>query len=182
MTLLEGLSGLKDPRRNQGKRTGLIELLVMSILSICCGSVGYRGISRFCKVHQKELTDLLSLKHSIPSHVTFSTVLQKISLSEFISLFNNWSNDFCVNTTGDWICADGKVLRSTVSDCHSTTQDFQAIVSLFCQNSGLVYKLDSYHNKEKAVGEQSIIRSMVSKMKDLGMIITLDALHSQKKQ
>jgi len=175
------LSSLKDPRRSQGLRTSLSQILTMSILSICCGSLGYRGISRFSKAYQKELTELLGLRHGVPSHVTFSTVIQKLSLSSLIEAFNKWAHSYCDQNSEDWLSSDGKVLGSTVSDCHNSQQNFQAIVSMFCQKSGLVYKLETYRNKDKESGEQSILRDLIAAMQDLGMIITVDALHTQKK-
>ena len=141
MDLLTSFSELQDSRRSQGLRITLNQLLTMSILSICCGHTGYRGMARFCKYHQEELTTLLGLYHNVPSHVTFSTVLQKISLSDFINSFNNWASSYGNFLPGDWLSSDGKVLGSTVSDCHNKEQNFQAIVSIFCQKSGLVYKL-----------------------------------------
>ena len=67
-------------------------------------------------------------------------------------------------------------------NAHNKNQDFEAVVSLFAHDSGLVQVIGDYKNKSKGTGEQQIIRFLVGQLKDMGAVITLDALHTQKKQ
>lgn len=182
MDLYTALSQIQDPRRAQGIRTELAPLLAMSILSYCCGYTGYRGISRFCKVYIRDLTDALGLKHTVPSHVTFSTVIQRIPETSLVSVFNDWAGSICDLSEHPWISADGKVLCSTVTDAHGMGQNFAAIVSLFCHKTGLVHKVKNYANKSKDEGEISLVRELMTELGKMGAVITVDALHTQKKQ
>ena len=59
MDLLSALSSVEDPRRSQGQRVSMEQVLMMSILSYLCGHIGYRGISRFSKAYSDSLTELL---------------------------------------------------------------------------------------------------------------------------
>ncbi len=157
MTLQEAFSEIKDPRRPQG-----------------------RGISRFAKIHAETLSKELNLKHAIPSHVTFSDLLNRLDQQELINVFNKWASDFVPLEKGDAVSGDGKALGSTVINGQAKQQDFQAVVSMFCQKSGLVHSLETYSNSKES--EINIVRFLTSKLKDMGITLFLDALHTQKKR
>ena len=180
MDLLSALSSVEDPRRAQGQRVSLEQVLIMSILSYLCGQIGYRGISRFSKAYSDSLTELLGLKHAVPSHVTFADVLSRLDQQQVIGAFNEWAQNFAPLTRYSWISGDGKALGSTVSDMHGKDQDFQAVVSFFARESGLVHSLEQYTNKEKARGEGDLLKFLISQLEAMGAIISVDALHTQK--
>lgn len=180
MSLQEHLSVLSDPRRGQGLRTTLDQILIMSILSYLCGHTGYRGIARFCKAHAVLLVDQLNLRHGVPSHVTFRAVLMNIDSQELIGSFHSWASRLLTKQEDKWFSGDGKALRSTVSDSQTKGQNFQAVVSLFAHQSGLVRAIGQYENKSKDSGEQDILRMLLSELDQMGAVICLDALHCQK--
>ncbi|MCY7351054.1 MAG: hypothetical protein LH606_10355 [Cytophagaceae bacterium] len=119
------------------------------------------------------------MKHGIPSHVTFWQILTHSDKPQVIAHFNQWASTQNL-LPYDWLSGDGKSLRSTLSHCQDSAQNFSTVVSLFCQKTGLVHLLADYRNKKHGQGE--ILRSLLPFLKDKGVIITLDALHIQKKQ
>ena len=149
MTLLEHLSKLEDPRRKEGVRTKLPELLTMVILGYLCGHIGYRSIARFCRNNQKVLTEYLSLKHPTPSYETIRFVLNSIDYKDFIKCFNTWAVSLYPEKEFSWISGDGKALGSTLTTVHNKSQNFEALVSLFATESELVLYIKSYANKNK---------------------------------
>lgn len=177
MSLSVHFSRLLDPRRSQGLRTSLSDILIMSVLSYLCGHTGYRGIARFCKSHSSLLIDYLGLRHGIPSHVTFRAVLMNIDQQALIHCFHAWSAHLFEPDQQHWLSGDGKALRST-SD--QTGQDFEAVVSLFAHQSGLVRAMGHYQNKSKESGEQETLRIVLNELDQMGAVICLDALHCQK--
>ena len=180
MTLFESLKNVKDPRRKQGQRINKEQLLTIIILANLCGYFGGRGIARFGRIHSEALSAGLKLKHKIPSHVTISGFVNNIDQEELINAFNKWSANYVPIEKGELISGDGKALGSTVSDSHGSSQDFQAVVSLFAQKSGLVYAISSYRNSKKS--EIEIVRFMLDKLEGMGLTVFLDALHTQKKR
>jgi len=178
MTLYESLQSVKDPRRAQGQRTSKEQLFSMIIISNLCGHFGGRGISRFSKVHQEVMNEYLHLKHKIPSHVTFTDVLNRVDSKELIKAFNTWASYFVSLDKGAAVSGDGKALASTVKNAHKSSQDFEAVVSIFCQQSGLVRLVEQYRNAKKS--EISIVRNLLGDLKDMGLTIHLDALHIKK--
>jgi len=180
MTLSACLQEVTDPRRAQGLRISLSQLFSIIVISNLCGHLGGRAIARFAKVQENNLTQQLSLKHPVPSHVTISDFINRVNQQEMIDAFNKWTSSYVPLSKGDLVSGDGKVLRSTVSNANRKSHDFQAIVSLFCQDSGLVYAIGEYQRQKD--NEIDVVRFLLEQLKDMGLNLYLDALHCQKKQ
>lgn len=179
MTLQESFENIPDPRRAEGLRTTLPQMLCMVTLSAMAGYTGYRPVETFCKANQEALVSELGLKHGIPSHVTFRAVMMGLDSGLLASAFHGWSAGFGP-IRKEAVSGDGKALCSTVSNVHSPGQDFQAVVSLFSQQKGLVYKLGEYRNAQKGKGETELVKVLISELKGAGVLVTLDALHTKK--
>ncbi len=178
MTLLEAFNNLSDVRRSKGRRNSLGQIFSMVVMSNLCGYLGYRPVSKFCKAHESIMIDVLGLKHGVPSHVTFRDVLQRTDSQQLIEHFNFWASSYVPLQAGDWVSGDGKALGSTVTNMHDKGQDFQAVVSMFCQQSGLVRVIGEYRNAKKS--EVEVLRNLLQHLKDAGAVIRTDALHTQK--
>jgi hypothetical protein len=178
--LIEAFSTVKDPRRAAGRRTSSEQIFSMVIISYLCGYVGYRPVAAFCKSYEELFKEELGLKHQIPSHVTFRDLLMRSDAQEMIIAFNNWASDYVSIEPGDCISGDGKSLRSTLVSYDNKAQDFQSVVSLFCQSTGLVAKIATFRNKKKS--EIEVVLDVLNLLKTNGLHIRLDALHTQKKQ
>lgn len=179
MTLEEALSEVKDPRRAKGMRIDLQQMFSMIMLANLCGYFGGRPVARFVKYHEEALSEELKLRHRVPSHVTFTDLINRIDQNQFIAAFNKWAESYVPLEKGELVSGDGKALASTVTDKHGNNQDYQAIVSLFCQKSGLVRSLSEYRNKKKS--EIGVVIFLITKLKEMGITLFLDALHTQKK-
>ena len=178
MTLESCLSEIKDPRRLQGQRISLSQLLSIIIISNLCGYFGGRPISKFAKSYASTFRATLGLRHGIPSHVTISAIINNIDQAELISAFKKWASQLVKLEGGDMFSGDGKALGSTVSNAQNKNQELQAIVSIFCQKSGLVYSLERYENNKES--EINVIRFLVKELEGLGITFYFDALHTQK--
>lgn len=180
MTLQELIQSLSDFRRLQGLRANKEQMLWLILLGGCCGYFGGRRLSRFGKAYAEILTVELQLKYPPPSHVTFSKFLNNIDCQEFINKFNAWATSNISLEKGEFISGDGKALASTLEKTHSSEQNHKAIVSLFCQKTGLVYAIEKHENPKDS--EISVVRELIKLLKDQGVVFFGDALHTQKKQ
>ncbi|WP_345071252.1 hypothetical protein [Hymenobacter fastidiosus] len=59
-------------------------------------------------------------------------------------------------------------------------QTFVSVVSLYCQRTGLTLALQDYTDKK--TGESSVIHALLDGLQHRGVVLTLDALHAQKKR
>lgn len=176
MDLSAFFRSIPDPRRAQGLRYSLESMLWMSFLSIASGYTSYRQISNFCKIRKDFFMDYFSIS-AIPSYVSFRTIFNYLNNQSILDLFENE----CIKSlnTGDWLCGDGQTLGSTVVNSQNSSQDYCSIVSLYCQQSGLTVAMKEYLNKKD--NEIVIFQELLDNLRDKGLIITLDALHCQKK-
>jgi hypothetical protein len=179
MTLNEFFKDLPDSRRSQGHRYALSDVLWMIFLGISCGYVGYRSLNKFVKANEEYFTNIFSLKHGVPSHVTIRQILTDLDKEIVKQKFTQWCKQQDLLAL-DWISGDGKSLKSTLNNYTEGSQDFCSIVSMYVQKTGLTYLITDFRNKK--VGEAEIVRNLLPSLKDKGVIITLDALHTQKKQ
>lgn len=178
MTLYEAFAELPDPRRPEGRRIQLQQLLALVVIANLCGHHGYRPVARFCQIHHQLLSRQLQLQHGVPSYVTFRAVLTKLPEPVLIDCFNRWADTLDALEAGDWLSGDGKALASTLTHMQDAKQDFQLMVSLWSHRTGLVHRLTSYAN---ASGDERLsVRELVGHFQDKGLIVRLDAVHTQK--
>jgi len=178
MSLEECLKEIQDPRRKEGLRYNLHQMFSMLVISGLCGHFGGRAVARFSKSNSTLFTKELKLKHQPPSHVSFSSFLNRIPQSALISAFHKWTTNYVPLSATDNISGDGKSLKSTKGD--NKGKSFQAIVTLFTHKSGLAHSIAEYRNEKKS--EIHVVQFLLERLKDMGITIFLDALHCQKKQ
>lgn len=170
---------LADPRRKQGQRYPFESFLWMVFLSVASGHTSSRKIATFCKANNSFFIDYFNLQHGVPSHVSVFKLLRDLDNSSFASQFNTFMLSEFPLLSDDWIAGDGQTLRSTVVNASSSEQNCCSIVSVFCQRTGLTVALTHYLNKKE--GEQANLRVLLDNLRNKGIVLTLDALHCQKK-
>lgn len=186
--LLSFLSKVPDPRCKKGSRHPLPSLLAMVVIGNLSGYYGYRELARFMKRHAWEFVRLFGFEHGVPGHVTIREVLGKLDFEAFKEQFQAWLGQLPVQQlqaqplgqAQPAYCLDGKSLKSTLSDYPESYQDFVAMVQVFSHQSGQVVGLQAFHNGKQ--GEAQVVRELIETLALKGAMLTLDALHSQKKR
>ncbi|PZD75367.1 hypothetical protein C1752_00185 [Acaryochloris thomasi RCC1774] len=155
---------------------------MLVLLGTLCGYRGYRPLADFAKEQWPILRELLALPPStrIPSYSTFRRVLLRVDFDSLVGLFNQWSRAFITLTEPTWVAADGKSIRSTLTDYSSSYQNFVSTVSVFTHQTGVVLQLQVMENKKSSAIE--VVRQLITALSGQPVVFTLDALHCQKKQ
>ena len=65
---------LEDPRTGNAKRHELLEILLIGLCTVLCGGETCTDMVRFGRAKHTFLEEVLTLRHGIPSHDTFSRV------------------------------------------------------------------------------------------------------------
>lgn len=183
MTLLDHLATVPDPRRPQGRRYPLPQMLAMVIMAMMSGHHGYRPTERFIRDNADALRRLLDWpREALPSNVTLRAVLQAVDFDALAAAFGAWAAERLPD--GEILAIDGKAVRSTVSDPDSAGQDFVALVSAYGVRSGVVASATAYRNGNTSEVEatQALIADLAAALDLTGMTVTLDALHATKKR
>ena len=86
------LTGLRDPRRAQGQRYKLKDLLLVSILAILSGAESYRDIARFMKLRLNTLNHWLGISwKGSPSKSLLGYVMGKLAPESVENVFREYS-------------------------------------------------------------------------------------------
>lgn len=178
MELAEFFHQVHDPRRAQGQRFPLPALLWMTFLAIASGYQGPRKMAQFARSNAAFFTAYFGLRHGLPSYGAFRDLLQGLDKAALAQAFGRWFTPQA--QAGDWVAGDGQSLRSTVQAAQQASQSFVSVVSLYCQRTGLTLAVQDYTDKK--TGELALIRDLLAGLQDRGVVVTLDALHAQKKQ
>ncbi len=178
MELASFFAQVADPRRAQGQRFALPALLWMTFLAIATGQRGPRKIAQFCRCNAAFFSSYFELRHGVPSYGAFRDLLQALDKAALAQAFNGWFG--AQLQAGDWLAGDGQSLCSTVLDAQTASQSFASVVSLYCQRTGLTVAVQDYTDKK--TGELSVVRDLLTNLQNRGLVVTLDALHAQKKQ
>lgn len=198
------LNKVQDYRRLQGQRHRLSSLFIISLMAILSKQQSLKGVARFAKSNEEELTKSLNLKHGVPKFNTFRDFFQTIDSQLLVEHFIAWvkskeekepvqSEKYLLESEkelvkeeqakdlsicDDFIALDGKAVKSTVVGGNTNLQNFISVVSAFGHQSGLVYGMESYENGKS--GETQSLRDLMEKLGLVDKIITMDALHTKK--
>lgn len=183
MSLLEHFALIPDFRRNQGKRYDLAAMLTLITLAMMSGRSKYREIERFGKRHAEYLTDILGLKHGVPSNVTIREILRRVDFGALQRQFNLWASENLSPGQGEslserLVALDGKALRATVKDYSQSGQDFVCFLHAFAAERNLLLHAERYENGHQS--ELALLQEMVERLRGCGCLLTMDAVHAQK--
>lgn len=170
--ILAYLARVKDPRRLQGQRHSLQHILLITVMSIMSGYIGYRAIGDFMKHNEKDLLAVLQPeKDKLPSFDVVRAVLTGIDFEAFSKLFYQWARQYVSIQSKEWVSVDGKAIEGTVTDSHSIDQNFVSLISLYCSGQQLVIAKARLNNSKES--EIPVVQRLIE---------ALDTALSKKRQ
>jgi predicted transposase YbfD/YdcC len=121
LTLIPFLKKVNDPRKKSGKRHQLWLILLLVVLGLMFGYLGYRDLETFAKSNQKLIVKTFHLTiDRLPSYSTIRRAMMLVKTSELVESFNQWAGQLATpNDLTDWVSIDGKCLRSTCKNSKS---------------------------------------------------------------
>ena len=178
---LDLLAEVPDPRRGQGKLYQLPYVLLFSILAVVTGSNSYRGIVTFIDVHRRRLNAAFGLKwRRAPAHTAIRYILQGLDPVAVEAAFRRHAallQAACGSDGRGSIALDGKTLRGSFDAFHDRTA--AQVLSAFATDTALVLAhVDIAAKSNEIPAAQALLAELGIAA---GALITLDALHCQKK-
>ena len=179
-SLIDYLKEIPDHRSPHGLRHPLWLVLLIIIMGMMSGYWGYRQLGRFVERHRTELISRLKIPFArVPSYSAIRRVMINLDYEELQIVFNQWSKQYSMIPSSEWISLDGKSLKNTVTDYDQAQQNFINCVSAFSHQRGLVLGLKMMENKQES--EINVVRDLIELLDLTGVVFTFDALHCQKK-
>ena len=172
------LATIPDPRRGQGQMYKLPYLLLFSILAVVAGANSYRGIYTFIRVHRGKLNRAFALGwHRAPAYTSIRYILQGLQAADVEKAFR--AHAALLDDGGSrrrCLALDGKALRGSF-DAFKDRKG-KEVLSVFATAPALV--LAQVEIDEKS-NEIPAAQKLLESLNLAGHIVTLDALHCQKK-
>ena len=172
---LTAFQSVPDPRADN-RRHDLVEVLIIAFLAVLCGAQHCSEMAEFGRAKRKFLKRFLKLKHGIPSHDTFSTVLRILDPKALDEAFGRLTAQLVsALQTGGVIAVDGKSLRGAYDKGQASAP--RMMVTAYA--AGLRLTLATV----EAEGHDELDAALeVLGLLDLkGKIVTGDALHCNRR-
>jgi len=180
VSLIEHLKTVEDFRSARGRRYPLWVVLLLIILGIMSQCQGYLALEAFAQRHKAALIEALNLPiKRLPSDSTFRLIVQRLDYELLLTVFNQWAKQYIQVEPGTSWSMDGKSIAGTLVDHKGSQQNFVSLVSLYCQQQGSVLQMAAFENAQES--ELVVVQQLLSALHLQAGLITLDALHAQKK-
>ena len=169
-------STLSDPRAPNVLHDSL-DVIVISLATVLCGARGATDLEVFASSKEKLLRQFLRPPHGIPSHDTFSRVLNALDPEAFEPAFRGFMAAFAkangIKLTGV-VAVDGKALRGAYERGRSTTP--LHMVNVFATEARMALAACKAPGRNEAQGALEVLQMLSLE----GCIVTADALHCNR--
>ena len=171
-TLMNEFQKLQDPRSSRLKMYPLVEILLISFLSVLCGGEGFADMENFGKLKLSFLQKFYAFKNGTPSDDTFRRFFSKLNPDQFKEIFAIWGQSLSLAANAKVIAIDGKASR------HTFDKDTNMLhtVSAYAANVNLVFGQEKVDDKSNEI-------TAIPKLLDLidikGAVVTIDAMGCQ---
>ena len=165
---------LEDPRTGNAKRHELLEILLIGLCTVLCGGETCTDMVRFGRAKHTFLEEVLTLRHGIPSHDTFSRVFRLLDPAQFQACFLTFMRRFAEGCQGV-VALDGKTLRRSF-DRASFTSPLH-LVSAWAVEQRLVLGQMAVEDKSNEI---TAVPQLLKMLCLKGVVVTADALNCQR--
>ena len=174
-SLMQHFSGWEDPRRAQGRRHNLLDIIALTICAVVAGAEGWDDVELFAQCKEDWFGAFLELPNGIPCSDTFARVFARLDPDRFRECFAGWVSDIHRLTQGQVVAIDGKTVRR--SHDRRAGQEPIHMVSAWASENSLV--LGQTRTDAKS-NEITAIPRLLEMLELKGCIVTIDAMGCQK--
>ena len=172
--LIDLLATVVDPRKKRGVRYSSVAMLALALCACISGVKSYDGMGDYAKSLPPDALRLLGFKRGKPpSESALRKFLQRLNPEEMDRKTGDW---FLKQTTlkNAAIAIDGKTLCGSHNGIKKAIQLLGAIL----HKEGVVVAQKKVRDK---TNEIPMVKELLKPLDIEGAIVTLDALHTQKK-
>ena len=169
---------LSDPRHTRNRKHLLVDIVVIAVCGILCGSDGPTAIHRWADNRRDWLEQFLSLPNGIPSRDCIRRLLMALKPEAFQGCFQDWlAHVIQTDNSGPkrLIAIDGKTCRGS----HDAAKELGPlhIVSAWASEEGIA--LGQVATEAKS-NEITAIPELLKQIELKDSLITIDAMGCQK--
>jgi DDE_Tnp_1-associated len=174
------LAEIEDPRRAEGKMYRLADVVLFAILAIVAGANSYRTIHSFIDVHLVRLRKTFGVKwRKAPAYTTIRGILRQLDATSVEAAFR--SHAAALNAAAEvegqrHVAIDGKALRHSFDNFHD--RHAAHMLSAFASDTALVL---AHLDCDDKSNEIPAVQALLGTLGLTGAVVTVDAMHCQKK-
>ena len=174
-SIQEHFADLPDPRRAQGRRHRLSDMIVIAVCAVICCADSWADVADFGNAKRKWFETFLDLPHGIPCQDTFERVFARLDPGAFERCFMSWTEALSGSSRGKLVAIDGKRIRRSFAHAwdHSTATH---LVSAFVHENAMVLGQLSVDCKENEI---VAIPKLLELLDLTGATVTIDAMGCQ---
>ena len=170
-SIQEHFADLPDPRRAQGLRHRLSDMIVIAVTAVICCADSWADVADFGNAKLKWFQTFLDLPHGVPCQDTFERVFARLDPDAFERCFMSWTEALAGSSKGKLVAIDGKKIRRSFAHAwdHSTATH---LVSAFVHDNATVLGQLAVDCKENEI----VAIPRLLELLDLhGATVTIDA-------
>ena len=174
-SIQEHFGELPDPRRTQGRRHRLSDMIVIAVCAVVCAADSWSDVADFGNAKLKWFGTFLDLPHGIPCQDTFERVFARLDPDAIERCFMSWAAALAESSGGELAAIDGKKIRRSFAHAwdHSTATH---LVSAFVHENATVLGQLSVDCKENEI---VAIPRLLELLDLAGATVTIDAMGCQ---
>jgi predicted transposase YbfD/YdcC len=177
-TLAEVLEQVPDPRRIRGRRYRIGSLLALCLVGVLSGAKSVTAIARFAADSNAELRTLLGLTRATPNTTTLGRLLARLDGNALDDAVGTWLSRYAIDPAdepGDTLvglAVDGKAVRGSRTDGKA--------VYLLAAVLHATQTVIAQRQIQAKSNEIPAFAPLLERVDLRGMVVTADALHTQR--
>lgn len=178
--VVEILTEIEDFRKARGKRYELVVILTMAVVAIMCGCKSYSAIAQWGRDYKGEITQALGFRRkTTPCKATLYRIFKNVKIEEIEEKLGKYFQEIMKQERKEKdidievVAADGKTLRGSKKQGSKISQ----LMSVVSHKLGLTIAQESISTKSNEIPK---LQEIVGKMDLENIIVTMDALNTQK--
>lgn len=174
-SITQAFSSLEDPRNKYPPSHSLLNIITIAICGVICGADNFSAIEEFGKSKEEWFASFLDMPHGIPSHDTFTDVMNRLDSRAFADCFTQWVNGLA-DAKEDVLALDGKVMRRTLDKANGAKATW--LVSAWSVANNVCFGQEKVDDKSNEI---TAIPKLLALLDIKGCTVTIDAMGSQTK-
>jgi hypothetical protein len=176
--ILDFLKEIPDHRDREARQYDLAHMLFFTILAILSNAKNYKDVSRFISIHFENLKEVFALKwRQAPDYTTVRNILIGVASENLEEMFRKCALLLSTGSLkGKHLCFDGKTLRGSFQNLKNIKS--LQLFEIFSACDNLILGHIPITDKEHEI---PLMQELFATLPLAGSIVTLDALHCQKK-
>lgn len=166
---------MPDPRRDQGKRHQLSDMIVIAVCALLCGADSWADVADFGQAKRKWFETFLDLPHGIASPDTFERVFARLDPDAFEACFEAWTQALAGSSGGQLVAIDGKKIRRSFTHAWNSSTATHLVSAFVEANATVLGQLAVQTKENEIVAIPKLLRLL-----DLDQaVVTIDAIGCQ---